>query len=69
MSSLQQKFQKKLQGGKFRWLNEALYTQSSADSFSMMAEEPQLFDVVFFLLLPFQILKKTNSTILDSRSK
>lgn len=32
----------RLQGGRFRWLNEALYTTGGADALRMMRDEPQL---------------------------
>lgn len=34
----------KLQGSKFRWLNEVMYTRSGEDSLAMIKETPQLYD-------------------------
>ncbi len=34
----------KLQGSKFRWLNELMYTKSGEDSFAMIKETPKLFE-------------------------
>ncbi len=33
-----------LQGSRFRWLNESLYTESSSTSFELFQKQPQLFD-------------------------
>eukprot|EP01060_Flectonema_neradi_P017437 TRINITY_DN24324_c0_g1_i1.p1 TRINITY_DN24324_c0_g1~~TRINITY_DN24324_c0_g1_i1.p1 ORF type:complete len:287 (+),score=53.27 TRINITY_DN24324_c0_g1_i1:61-921(+) len=38
------KLSDKLKGGKFRWLNEKLYTTSSNEADGMFKEEPELFD-------------------------
>ena len=37
-------FKQKLQGSKFRWLNEQLYTQSSQSSCSLIEQNPQYFE-------------------------
>lgn len=39
LSKLQQKFQRKLQGAQFRWINEELYTTDSETSFREITEE------------------------------
>lgn len=46
LSALQSKFQKRLQGGQFRWLNEKLYTMHSDDAVEMFREDPSLFSAV-----------------------
>ncbi|KAJ1675853.1 25S rRNA (adenine645-N1)-methyltransferase [Spiromyces aspiralis] len=43
LSVLQQKMHQKLQGAKFRWINEQLYTTSSQNAFEMMQSDPQIF--------------------------
>eukprot|EP01080_Neovahlkampfia_damariscottae_P005137 gene5137-8743_t len=43
LSDLQKVFQKKLEGAKFRVLNEQLYTYTSDDSKKMFSEDPSLF--------------------------
>lgn len=43
LTALQQKMHKKLMGGKFRWINEKLYTSSSAESLKMFQKDPSLF--------------------------
>lgn len=35
---------KSLDGSRFRWLNESLYTESSSNSFEMFQRDPKLFD-------------------------
>ena len=45
MSSMQQMMKQRLQGGKFRMLNEQLYTNPGNDSFEKFQKEPELFDV------------------------
>jgi ribosomal RNA-processing protein 8 len=44
LTPLQQKMQRKLQGARFRWLNEQLYTTHSSDAFKMFTENPKLFE-------------------------
>ncbi len=46
MSTLMQTFTKKLNGARFRWINEQLYTQSGATSLREFLAEPELFDAV-----------------------
>jgi hypothetical protein len=43
--SLKEKLQNKLESGRFRWINEKLYTTSSLSAFEMFTSEPELFDV------------------------
>ncbi|KAL0219020.1 hypothetical protein P9112_004673 [Eukaryota sp. TZLM1-RC] len=42
LTPLQQKMQKKLEGARFRQINELLYTSPSSDSLKMFSEEPSL---------------------------
>jgi hypothetical protein len=37
-------FAKSLDGSRFRWLNESLYTESSSNSFEQFQRDPKLFD-------------------------
>eukprot|EP01063_Lacrimia_lanifica_P005889 TRINITY_DN1354_c0_g1_i1.p1 TRINITY_DN1354_c0_g1~~TRINITY_DN1354_c0_g1_i1.p1 ORF type:complete len:625 (+),score=268.54 TRINITY_DN1354_c0_g1_i1:78-1952(+) len=39
-----QKLEDRLKGGKFRWLNEQLYTTQSEEAVSLFKEDPSLFD-------------------------
>lgn len=43
--SLKEKLQNKLESGRFRWINEKLYTTNSLSAFEMFKSEPELFDV------------------------
>ena len=43
--SLKEKLKNKLESGRFRWINEKLYTANSFSSFEMFKSEPELFDV------------------------
>lgn len=43
-SGLLDKMRARLQGGRFRFLNEALYTRSGDDAFDMMQKDPSLFN-------------------------
>mmetsp|Transcript_8447 Transcript_8447/g.11074 ORF Transcript_8447/g.11074 Transcript_8447/m.11074 type:complete len:375 (+) Transcript_8447:23-1147(+) len=45
LSTLQQKMRAKLDGARFRMINEELYTRPSTDSFSNFQNDPSLFDV------------------------
>lgn len=45
LSALQQKFAKKLEGSRFRTINEKLYTTSGNESFSEFQAHPELFEV------------------------
>eukprot|EP00126_Sphaerothecum_destruens_P013020 Sdes_comp22276_c0_seq1m20768 len=44
-SSFLDKMKRTLDGSRFRWLNERLYTMQSADAFKMMSQDPSLFDI------------------------
>jgi len=39
------KLRKKLDGARFRWINETLYTTSGEDAFQLFTTEPELFEV------------------------
>ena len=41
--SMLQAMREKLQGGKFRWLNEIMYTRNSSEALLMMQETPELY--------------------------
>ncbi|KAJ1630029.1 methyltransferase-domain-containing protein [Pavlovales sp. CCMP2436] len=43
LSAIQKKLQSKLQGARFRQLNEQLYTTNSSSAFKMLKSEPELF--------------------------
>ena len=45
-SGLLNRFQKKLQGGQFRWLNEQLYTSTGTQAFAVYQSDTSLFDAV-----------------------
>ncbi|KAI8906695.1 methyltransferase-domain-containing protein [Gorgonomyces haynaldii] len=45
MSDLQTKMQQKLDGSKFRWLNETLYTSDSQNAITLFQADPELFDI------------------------
>jgi ribosomal RNA-processing protein 8 len=45
LSALQQKFAKKLEGSRFRVINEKLYTTNGAEAFTDFTKDPSLFDV------------------------
>lgn len=42
-SGLLDKMRSKLQGGRFRWLNEQLYTQPGEQAFQLMHSDPEMF--------------------------
>ncbi|KAJ3185889.1 25S rRNA (adenine645-N1)-methyltransferase [Irineochytrium annulatum] len=44
LTTLQEKMKKKLAGGKFRMINEKLYTTESGEAFDMFKKQPELFD-------------------------
>lgn len=46
LSALQLQFKKKLEGARFRTINEQLYTCRGDDAFEKFQLEPELFDVV-----------------------
>lgn len=45
--SLIEHFKKQLSGGRFRMLNEQLYTISGEEALKMFQEDPSLFEVVY----------------------
>ncbi|ORX91756.1 hypothetical protein K493DRAFT_317051 [Basidiobolus meristosporus CBS 931.73] len=44
LTPLQQKMQKKLQGARFRWINEQLYTTSGSKAFELLQNDPAIFE-------------------------
>lgn len=54
-SALQEKFKRKLEGARFRTINEKLYTCRGEEAFTQFQNEPDLFDAVsiikFFYIL------------------
>ena len=44
LSKLQQKLRDRLMGGQFRHLNERLYTQTGAESFAMIRDDPTSYE-------------------------
>ncbi|KAK9701004.1 25S rRNA (adenine645-N1)-methyltransferase [Basidiobolus ranarum] len=44
LTPLQQQMQKKLQGARFRWINEQLYTTSGSKAFELLQNEPGIFE-------------------------
>lgn len=48
LSDLQKVFHKKLEGSKFRILNEQLYTTTGSEAQKMFKEDPSLYEVVSF---------------------
>lgn len=56
LTALQQKFKQKLEGGRFRYINEKLYTNSSGNALTDFQKDPSLFDVVCFLIFIFLAL-------------
>lgn len=53
LSKMQEEMRRRLDGGKFRMLNEQLYTTTGDKAFTTFQSEPDLFDVV---CLPFHML-------------
>lgn len=47
LSSLQEKMKEKLDGSKFRWINETLYTTESQNAIGLFKKQPELFEIVF----------------------
>ena len=45
LSSLQEKYQKKLEGARFRSINESLYTKKGNEAFLEFQENPALFEI------------------------
>jgi hypothetical protein len=52
-TKLQDQMKEKLEGARFRWLNEQLYTTPSSASTVMFDQEPELFDLVSKVLQLF----------------
>lgn len=46
LSKLQQAMRKRLDGSRFRMLNEELYTKTGDDAFQTFQDDPELFDIV-----------------------
>lgn len=46
MTKMQQQMASKLEGARFRWINEQLYTTKSTEAVAMMAKEPKIFEDV-----------------------
>lgn len=42
--SLLQQMRQRLQGGRFRWLNETLYTSDGSEALRLMSEQPELME-------------------------
>ena len=53
LSNLQQSFQKKLEGARFRVINERLYTSRGHEAFEEFQRNKTLFDIVSILFLLF----------------
>ena len=51
LSELQQRMKAKLEGSRFRDLNEHLYTCSGSEAFKKFSRQPKLFEIVVFLSL------------------
>ncbi|PVU92803.1 hypothetical protein BB561_003613 [Smittium simulii] len=47
-SKLQQKMQSKLEGARFRWINEKFYTSSGKDAFDLTQNDPSVFEEARF---------------------
>jgi len=45
LSTLQEKYQKKLEGARFRMINESLYTQKGEEAFAEFQLDPLKFDI------------------------
>lgn len=45
-SSMQEKMAKKLQGARFRWLNEQLYTTTGKEAYTLLQSDPGIFKEV-----------------------
>jgi ribosomal RNA-processing protein 8 len=46
LSVMQEQMKRRLEGGKFRMLNEQLYTTTGVEAFEEFQKEPELFDIV-----------------------
>ena len=51
LSELQQSFKKKMEGARFRTINEQLYSRRGDASFQEFQSDPSLFDVVSYMIL------------------
>ena len=49
LTPLQEKLKQRLDGARFRWLNEKLYKSKGSDMFKLFKEEPELYDLVMIL--------------------
>jgi hypothetical protein len=56
LSDLQQRFKKKLEGARFRSINERLYSCKGEEAFSEFQTDPSLFDAVGILGLAICLL-------------
>lgn len=59
-SALQEKFKKKLEGARFRVINEQLYTCKGNEAFDSFQKDNSLFSVVYFIylfIIMFSIMK------------
>lgn len=63
-STLQEKFKKKLEGARFRSLNEELYTCTGAKAFENFQKDNHLFEVVSALELMFYKLLTSHHSIM-----
>ena len=69
LSALQQKFQKQLEGARFRSINETLYTSTGEHAFTEFSNDPSLFEAVralysiycVLVLMMFSIMKDIDS--------
>lgn len=66
LSALQLQFKKKLEGARFRTLNEQLYTCRGHDAYSKFQAEPKLFDVVRYILNSIFISFSNNYSCITS---
>ena len=65
LSNLQEKFQKKLEGARFRSINESLYTTNGSESFLEFQKNPTMFElyhqgfrlVKYFYIVFFSVLR------------
>lgn len=62
LSSMQAEMRRRLDGGKFRMLNEQLYTSTGKEAFKTFQSDPVLFDVVRSFCLEVTSLGSSNSS-------
>ncbi|KAJ2311034.1 25S rRNA (adenine645-N1)-methyltransferase [Coemansia sp. RSA 2702] len=43
LTAMQKEMQKKLSGARFRWINEAMYTETGAHTYAMVQADPEIF--------------------------